>query len=373
MVKYRHKIPSSAMDKVEVSMKKDKYVAYVGTYTHGKSIGIYVYDVDIEKGRLKPKTVVPVNNSSHVAKSKNGKYLYSIADEGVEVFKILSDGNLEPINQVDIDGMRGCFLSTDYEGKYLYVAGYHDGKVTVIHTHADGRLGSVIDGVFHKGTGTVAERNFRPHVCCVRPTPDNKYLCAVDNGIDQIKVYKMNERKKKLEVVDIVRCERDSGPRWIRFSADGRFAYVVFQLSNKIGVYSYKDLGEETDFELLQEIDTLSDEEDPIHDAASAIRLSPDGKYLFSSTAGDDTVAMFSIDQETGLLTKEFALPISGEYPKDMVLFPDGKHIAVVNNESNSITTFKIDYENKILVQNAKPIDIDQPNCIIILKLEEGK
>ena len=87
---------------------------------------------------------------------------YSIEDEGVAVFKRDKNGDLSRINSVNIDGMRGCFLSTDVDGKYLYVAGYHDGKVTVVHTHKDGRLGSLMDGVFHTGLGSVAERNFRP-------------------------------------------------------------------------------------------------------------------------------------------------------------------------------------------------------------------
>ena len=109
-------------------MEKERYVAYVGTYTHGSSIGIHLYDVDVEEGTLTERKVVPVNNSSYVVKSKNGKYLYSIADEGVAVFAIKPDGDLEYINKVDIDGMRGCYLSVDDSGKYLFVGGYHDGK-----------------------------------------------------------------------------------------------------------------------------------------------------------------------------------------------------------------------------------------------------
>ena len=118
---------------------QEKYVAYVGTYTHGSSIGIHVYDIDIEAGIMTEREVIPVNNASHMTKSYNGKYLYSIADEGVEVLAISPDGSLEPINKVGIDGMRGCYLSTDKSGKFLFVGGYHDGKVTVVHTHRDGR------------------------------------------------------------------------------------------------------------------------------------------------------------------------------------------------------------------------------------------
>ena len=222
---------------------KDEYVAYVGTYTHGSSIGIHLYDVNVEEGTLTERKVIPVNNSSHIARSLNGKYLYSIADEGVAVFAVEDDGDLTPINKVDIDGMRGCYLSVDKTGRYLFVAGYHDGKVTVVHTHKDGRLGSLMDGVFHKGLGSVAERNFRPHVSCVVPTPDNKYVCAVDNGIDQIKMYKLNTQRDRLKLVDILRCERESGPREIVFSESGKYAYVIYELMNKVDVFSYRDTG----------------------------------------------------------------------------------------------------------------------------------
>lgn len=350
---------------------KEKYVAYVGTYTHGSSIGIHLYDVNVEEGTLTERKVIPVNNSSHLAISLNGKYLYSIADEGVAVFSIDSDGDLTFINKVDIDGMRGCHLSTDKEGKYLYVAGYHDGKVTVVHTHRDGRLGSVMDGVFHRGLGSVAERNFRPHVSCVRPTPDGKYLCAVDNGIDQMKIYRVNARTSKLELVDVLRCVRESGPRLIKFSPNGKFAFLNFELSNEVQVYRYDGSGKNPVFELIQTESTLASHDDETHDATSGMCLSPDGEYLFCSTAGEDTVSMYKVDEETGSLEKQFILPISGEYPKDLEVFPDGKHLAVVNHESNSITTFTIDYENKLLVMKGKPLKVETPNSIIFHKCEE--
>lgn len=349
-------------------MGNKKYVAYVGTYTHGNSKGIQVYDVDVEKGTLKERSEVQVSNASHTAISKNGKFLYSIEDEGVAVFKRDENGDLIRINRVSIDGMRGCFLATDVDGKYLYVAGYHDGKVTVVHTRRDGSLGRIMDGVYHKGLGSVAERNFRPHVNCVRPTPDNKYLCAVDNGIDQVKIYRINKRQHKLELVDILRCPRESGPRIIRFSADGRFAYILFELSNEIKVYSYDGSGSTPEFELLQSVSTLRkpNDEDAIHNATSGLALAPDGRHLFCTTAGENSVSMYEIDAETGLLEKKFNLPISGDYPKDLVIFPDNKHIALANHASNSITTFTVDYDKNIIVMNDKPHHIETPNCIHI-------
>ncbi|MDO4475835.1 MAG: lactonase family protein [Lachnospiraceae bacterium] len=350
-------------------MKKTKYVAYVGTYTNGSSKGIHVYDVDVENGLLTERNVVPVHNSSHITKSDNGKYLYSIADEGVEVLKIEKNGDLTPINKVGINGMRGCYLSTDHTGRLLFVGGYHDGKVTVVHTHRDGRLGSIMDGVFHKGLGSVAERNFRPHVSCVLPTPDHKYLCAVDNGVDQVKIYKVDEVRGKLTLYDILRCKLESGPRLMTFSQDGRFAYINCELTNTINVYAYDGTGKTPNFELLQEIETVFDR-DEVSSACCALKIDATGQYVFTSSAGENTVGIFKIDPETGLLTKVCILPISGGYPKDVDLLPDGHTMVVLCHESNYIRFFNVDYEKKCFVMKGKQIPVETPNCILISSYE---
>lgn len=352
-------------------MSKDRYVAYVGTYTHGSSVGVHVYDMDLENGYMTEKTVVPVNNASHLALSTSGKYLYSIADEGVAVLKInRKTGGLNLINKVGIDGMRGCFLSTDQNGKFLFVAGYHDGKVTVVHTHRDGRLGSVMDGIFHKGLFSVAERNFRPHISCAQMTPDGKFLCVVDSGIDHINIYRVNEISGKLSLLDILRCDLESGPRLIRFSSDGRFAYVNCELSNELLVYAYDGSGKVPKFELIQKTDTRMDK-DELGCASSGLRISPSGKYLYCSTAGDNSVAIYEINRETGMVSKVLKLPVSGKYPKDIEVFPDEKTLISLNHESNEIRFFTIDYEKKTLVMKGRPISVETPNCILIVRLED--
>lgn len=347
-----------------------KYVAYVGTYTHGSSIGIHVYDIDNETRHLTERNVVPVHNSSYITVSRSGSYLYSIADEGVEVLKIEPDGGLTPINKVDIDGMRGCYLSTDVSGKFLFVGGYHDGKVTVVHTHRDGRLGSVLDGVFHQGIGSVAERSFRPHISCVITTPDDRYLVAVDNGIDQAKIYKVTPVTGKLHLYDILRFPLESGPRLMCFSKDGRFAYVNCEILNQILVYRY-DPDAKTMFELIQSVKSILDDKD-VSSASCALKVSPSGRYLYTSSAGENTVGIFRIDPEMGMLTKVLILPISGGYPKDIDVLPDEKTMIVLCHESNYMRFFTIDYEKKTLVMRGKQQYVETPNCIMIRETPES-
>ena len=143
-----------------------KYVAYVSTYTMGDNHGIKIYDVDMENGRFLPKGEVEITNASYISVSHDKKHLYAITDFGVEAYTVLHDGSLEKMNWAPINGMRGCYLSTDYKEEFLFVAGYHDGKITVLRLNKDGSVGEITDEIYLKGLGSVAERNFRPHVNC---------------------------------------------------------------------------------------------------------------------------------------------------------------------------------------------------------------
>ena len=350
----------------------NKYVAYVSTYTSGMKDnihGIKIYDVDMEKGYFKEKGQVEITNSSYLTISHNSKFLYSITDFGVEAYRIEKDGNLTVINQGSINGMRGCYLSTDYEDKFLFVAGYHDGKITVLRLREDGGVGDITDEIFHKGLGSIAERNFRPHVNCVKMTRDNKYLCAADLGMDHVNIYHLDHNSGKLKMVDVIRSEQESAPRHLKFSKDGKYLYIVHELKNYVDVYSYTEISDKNpEFEKIQTISTLND----YHaggSAASALNLSSDYKYIVCSNAGDNSVILFEINEQTGVLTKKFCLPISGDYPKDAALFPDNRHLVSLNHISSTMTFFDVDMEKNVIVMHGKEIKVQQPNCIIFHKL----
>lgn len=349
-------------------MTKNKYIAYVGTYTHGSSRGIHIFDMDVKHGRMEERKVVPVNNPSYVTISNDGRFLYSIADEGVEAFRILEDGDLECINKASIQGMRGCYLDTDRSNRFLFVGGYHDGKVTVMRLNEDGSIGPILDGIFHKGLGSVAERNFRPHISCATLTPDEEYLCVVDLGVDHVNIYRIDPLTGRLTLIDILRCELESAPRLMLFSADGRYAYLICELKNYVNVYRYNGSGKNPIFDKIQTIDTL-EKNHATGSAAAAMKFTNSGDYLMCSNAGDNSVCAFKVDKTTGMLTREFVLPISGEYPKDIDLFPDDKHLFSLNHESNTITFFSVDYEKKIIVMNGKSIPIETPNCVVVKQL----
>lgn len=347
---------------------KGMYMAYVGSYSYtGNAKGITVFDVDVEKGMFKKRCEVQIDNSSYLIASSSGKTLYSIADEGVVSFRIHENGSITRLNSANIRGMRGCHLSTDAADRYLFVSGYHDGKATVLHLNPDGSIGSIAAGVYHKGLGSVAERTFSPHVSCTRRTSDNKFVMVADLGVDQIKVYRFNEKDENLFLVDTIPCDLESAPKCFRFSSDGRFIYLMYEVKNVIDVFTYETGSRVPTIEKIQTISTTGEHRLSQLTAACSMRLSPDERYLYCGNAGDETISVYERDKETGLLKQLCCLPISGEYPKDIAVFPDDQHIASINHETGSITFFKVDYEKGLLVMSCKQVNVDEPNsCVFV-------
>lgn len=352
-------------------MKQERYVAYVGTYTYEHSIGIHIYDLDVEQGTMKIRKVVDITNPSDLLVSRDKKFLYSITDDGVRAFKILPGGDLEPMNEEWIGGMRGCYLDVDDNNRYVFVGGYHDGRVSMLHLNGDGSIGEIADGIFHKGLGrNAADRSSRPHVNCVKVTPDQKYLCAVDGGLDHVKVYKIDYENGKLKLADIVHSDLESAPKMIRFSKDGKNAYVLNELENSIDVYDYCVDERGPEFSRIQKISTKNKKDDQC--SAQAMEFSPDGKYIYCSSAGPNEMVIFERDPETGKLKLVTFTRISGDFPKALAVFPDGRHFMSLNHESNEICTFRIHYDKKYALMNGRPQKIDKPNCVYIHKLAEA-
>lgn len=349
----------------------EKYVAYVGSFTDTNNCkGLTLFDVDVETGYLFKRAEYTVHNAAYICASHDHRFLYAITDLGVASFQIRPDGSLKKLNTAPIRGMRGCHLSVNRDNTYIFVSGYYDGKITVLRLNEDGSVGKITDGIFHRGPGSIAERHFQPHVRCARLTPDEKYLMVVDSGIDQVKIYRFEKENGTLHGMDAIHCKLEAGPRFIRFSKDGRFFYSMKEILNTVSVYKYEPGPRGPLYQLVHSASTLGKKFSEFS-AAVSFRLTDDDKYLFSTNAGDNSVCMFKRDEETGMLEQKLVLPISGKYPTSVTLFPDNKHLFVTNHDSNTITFFTIDYEKNLLVLHGKPIDIPEPSYALMLKLPE--
>ncbi len=353
-----------------IRMASGKYVAYIGTYPKKKSKGIFICDVNVKEGSLTIRREEPIEHPSVLFAFPEKNLLYCNTNKGVAVFQIGEDGDLTRLQVASIDAMRPRSLSTNSTGKLLFTGGYHDAKITVHKLGSTGKIGALTGEAYHEGFGTVAERTYTPHITCVVPTPDDKYLCSVDNGTDRVNLYRI-EKNGSIEQNGTLHCHPGSGPRALVFGNGNKNAYIISNISNTVSVYDYTPGKEVTapSFKLIQTVPTASDDVDTAHDMAAAIRFSPDGKYLFASTAGDNTATLFSV-QADGTLERLLSLPVSGAYPKDIAFLPGGKNIAVACNESNIVNTFRIDFEKNIFVQKGRPLFINDPSCIEIIKLK---
>ncbi len=349
-----------------------KYAAYVGSFTfQGKSKGITIYDVDNETGRFVKRSEVEQDNCTYLCVSPDRKHLYAVVDEGVTTFAILPDGNLEQMKLTKIRGMRGCFMDVHPSGRFIAVAGYHDGKMTVLKVREDGVVGEITDEVYDKGIGSVAERNFRPHICCTLFSEDGKYLYMVDSGIDQVRIYAFS-KSGRVELKDIIHSELGAGPHRVLFPKGEKHLYILHELKNTISVYD-RTVNEKgvPSFEKVQEIATLKPDY-TVASAACSLTFSPKQHHLYCSNAGENSIAFYDIDAKTGQLTLKNILPISGDYPIDIEILPDEKHLVSLNQDSNSLTFFTIDYHASTIVMNGLPIPCDRPNdCIIVPYGEE--
>ncbi len=355
-------------------MAGERYVAYIGTYTKENSRGIQILDFDAERCRFTERKVVEAVNPSFVLVSKSGKYLYSTSDQGVNSYRITDDGDLEYINTQWTGGMRGCYLETDPKDKFLFVAGYYDGRISVMHLNKDGSVGDVADGVFHSGMGVdESGHSYAPHITCVKLTPDEKGIFAVDNGIDQVKVYDFDEDTGKLQERGVLRCELDSAPRMLKVDRNKRYTYVLCEQTNHVCIY---DLPEDKrsltePLEPVQKIstvaaDTIGTDRKP---ASYGMDFTPDGQHLFVSNAVTNTVVVYDVDQSTGMLEVNCSASLSGEFPKAVAAMPDSEHFVVAGLNTGTVTVYHVDYEKKYFLMSARPLLIDEPNSICIHKL----
>jgi 6-phosphogluconolactonase len=342
-----------------------KYIAYVGSYTRGKSKGITVFDVD-EAFNFKKRFTYEINNPSYVQMSHDQKFLYTSCDEGVAAFRILDNGGLTFLNKASVNGLRPCYLSVDKKNQYLLAAGYHDGKMTVLKLNKDGSVSHVTDEVFMTGIGTEMGRHYMCHVNCAIFSPDERFVFSVDMGLDQVKIYEFDHKKGKLKLHGILRCEIDDGPKHMIFSNDGKYAYLTFENKNVVKQYAYD--AENAKFTEMQSLSTLPKSASDYSNAVT-LKITPDDKYLYVTNSGNNSVAVYKIDEQTKEMSEICILPISGEYPKDIVLMGDGQTFVCVNQISDSMTFFKMDYEKGFFTMQKKPIELYSPTTMQIKKL----
>jgi len=359
-----------------------KYLFYVGTYTEegSKSKGIYAYQFDPNTGQITSLGLAAeTTNPSFLALHPNGKYLYAVNEVGnykgpnsggVSAFSIdRATGKLTFLNEVASRGADPCYITVDRTGKYVLVANYTGGSVAVFPVLPDGKLGDASAFVQHAGHGTDPKRQEGPHAHSIDLSPDNRFAYVDDLGLDELLVYKFDSAKGSLTPNDppFAKLAAGAGPRHFVLRPDGKFAYVVAEMGHTVTVLSNDAATGK--LQPLQAITTLPKDFTGRNDDAE-IEVHPSGKFLYASNRGDDSIAIYAIDQSKGTLAQVAIVPTGGKEPRSFEIDPTGTLLFAENQKSDNIVVFRIDAKTGLLTPTGKVLEVGSPVCLKFLALE---
>ena len=357
------------------AQRDGKYLFYVGTYTQDtKSKGIYAYRLDSSTGKLTDLGLAAETmNPSFVAVDRTGKYLYAVNEVqnyqglnsgGVSAFSIdQATGKLAFLNEVPSRGADPCYIIVDKEGKHVLVANYTGGNIAVFPILEGGKLGEASAFVQHTGHGTDPKRQEAAHAHSIDLSPDERFAFVDDLGLDQLLTYKYDAAKGSLAPNDppFTKLDPGAGPRHFALAPSGKFAYVVAEMGSSVTAFDI-DLKAGT-LKRLQTVSTLPKDFKGENDDAE-IHVHPNGKFLYASNRGHDSIAVFAIDLQEGTLEPVEHVSTQGQIPRSFEIDPSGKFLFAQNQKSDNIVIFRIDEKTGRLTATGQKIEVPSPVCV---------
>lgn len=340
---------------------------YVGTYTSGKSEGIYIYRLNTSNGALKHfKTIKGVVDPSYLTIDRKRRFLYAVNEVSpsgaVSSFAIdRRTGDLTYLNQRASKGAAPCYVTQDGTGKFVLLANYESGNASVLPIKHDGSLGDAVSVVQHSGSSINRDRQQGPHAHCILLDKSNRYAFTVDLGIDKIVVYRFNEKDGTLLNHAAIPTKPGAGPRHLTFHPNNKFAYVINELDSTMAAYTYDSAG--GGLNPQQIISTLPQGFGGASFCAD-VHVSRDGKFLYGSNRGHNSIVVFSIDPKSGQLSLVEHVSTGGDWPRNFVIDPTGTYLLVANQRSDSVVTFRIDPSTGRLTQTGQTAEIPAPVCL---------
>ncbi|MCE7072092.1 lactonase family protein [Dyadobacter sp. CY327] len=342
------------------AQKSGKEILYIGTYTQ-KGEGIYVYEFDRSNLSFKEiQVMVNKNSPSFLEFHPNKKFLYT-ANEGnstVSSYAIDAAGKLTTMNSKPSLGKGPCHVSVDPKGRFLYVSNYGSGQLGVYLINTDGTIGAVADSIQDKGLASQ-----KPHMHSVIPSADGKYIYASDLGIDKIMVYSIDAKTGKLTpgAVPYAEVKAGDGPRHFAIHPNGNFGYSACELGSAVNSFKIvKNSGALVPMERV----TMLPADFTGKSFAADIHFSPDGKFLYASNRGHESLAIYAVDAKTGKLTVAGHAETHGKHPRNFLVDAKGELVLVTNRDNDNVVFFKRNAETGQLTYASKEISIPTPVCV---------
>ncbi len=342
----------------------------VGTYTNGKSEGIYVYDFNNSNGDAVYKSKIKAPNPSFLAVSPNSKYVYAAFEQGskngggkIGAYQFDKQTcTLRFINERASGGDDPCFVATDRSGKWLAAANYSGGSLAILPIEKNGGLDSASTIVQHSGSSVNKARQEKAHVHSTFFSADSRYLLVPDLGMDKVMIYGFNTQTGELKTAaqPFAKTADGSGPRHIIFSPSNKFVYLMQELTGKVVTYQYGN----GKLKAIQEISAAQPGFTGFMGSAD-IHVSNDGKFLYCSNRGDaNTITIFKINPANGKLTVAGYQSTMGKGPRNFSLDPTGNFLLVANQNSDDIIVFKRSKTTGLLTDTGKKIEVGNPVCL---------
>ncbi|WP_197933087.1 lactonase family protein [Spirosoma aureum] len=349
-----------------------KEIMYVGTYSVRGSEGVYVFEFDRAAGTMQPlQSVSNAKSPSFLAIHPSGKYLYSVnegADKlgGVSAYAIdKATGKLQFLNGQSSLGGGPCHISIDQTGKTAFVSNYGGGSLAVLPINADGTLSAAADSVQDAGTGPNEKRQEKAHVHSATLAPDNRFVYVADLTTDKLNIFDVDAKTSTVKPASTpyVSVKPGSGPRHFTFHPNGKYAYLVEELTSTVAVLSRNPkTGALTVIE--DNVKTLPADFTGQNTSAD-IHIDPSGKFLYQSNRGANTLAIFAIGSD-GKLTKVADQPTEGKTPRNFLIDPKGDFVFVAHQDSDNITIFKRDQKTGKLTYTGQSVKVPAPVCVIM-------
>lgn len=333
----------------------------LGSYTRRASEGIYAIQLDTTTSTLKDLNLRIKEGSPTYLDTTHPDFLFTVTSVGnqggVASYKKELDGTYTFINHVLEEGASPCYLAIDHERHLVYGANYHKGVVTTYAFDASGNL-TLTDRIQHIGHGPHDNQN-GPHAHYSDLTPDQR-LAVCDLGNDTVYTYDVDNHGKLTEAATY-RAKPGTGPRHLVFHPNGQTAYLFGELSSDVIVLAYDPVT--GSFETKQTISTLPDDFSDFNGGA-AIRISEDGRSLYASNRGHNSLAVYQIAESDDSLTLEQLIHVEGDFPRDFNLSPDQAYVVVANQNTDNLTLFSRDLENGRLTLLQKDIYAPEVVCV---------
>lgn len=333
-----------------------KLNVFIGTYTsENGSRGIYSAEFDTATGELsEPKLAAELQNPSFLALSPAGKQLYAaqeVGDGAVSAYAV-SGAELKFINRERAHGSGPCHVSTD--GKTVYVASYNDGGLACLPIRDDGGLGPAKFAMKNEGSGPVKGRQDGPHLHWIAADPSGTDVYAIDLGTDEVLIF-----RKPGEKLASAKVPAGAGPRHAAFGRDGRFLYVNNELVP--GVTVFRRDGDS--LAAVQTISTLPNGEANPRYSTAEIEMHPNGRWLYVSNRGHDTLAVFEV-KEDGTLTRTGVEPAGVREPRSFAIDPTGRWIISAGQNSDELTVLELDGKG-LPKATGKRVRAPKPVCVV--------